>query len=234
MRGVPIDADHEYVGDLLDLLNPYALLGGLTTLALFLFHGAVFLALKTAGDIRERARRAGGARSASVAAVLAVGVPGLDASIRSQRGRRSWSPVGAALALLGAPRRRPGSAGRAGRSPAPRVTIVAWPWRPCSRRCSRTCMPSTLDAAGSLTVTNAASTPYTLKIMTWVRGDLHPDRAALPGLDVLGVPQAHRRGQHPAALTDAVASRSGTYGVRDTSRMPRVSSTETARSARWS
>ena len=55
LRGVPLDADHEYVGGLLDLLNPYALLGGLTTLALFLTHGAVFLALKTTGDIRDRA-----------------------------------------------------------------------------------------------------------------------------------------------------------------------------------
>ena len=55
VRGVPLDADHEYVGGLLDLLNPYALLGGATTLALFLTHGAVFLALKTTGDIRERA-----------------------------------------------------------------------------------------------------------------------------------------------------------------------------------
>ena len=36
-----------------DLLNPYALLGGLTTLALFLTHGAVFLALKTTGEIRD-------------------------------------------------------------------------------------------------------------------------------------------------------------------------------------
>ncbi|MEV4385691.1 cytochrome d ubiquinol oxidase subunit II, partial [Micromonospora sp. NPDC049580] len=53
LRGVPLDADHEYVGGLLDLLNPYALLGGATTLALFLTHGAVFLALKTTGDIRE-------------------------------------------------------------------------------------------------------------------------------------------------------------------------------------
>ena len=52
---MPLDADHEYVGGLLDLLNPYALLGGATTLALFLTHGAVFLALKTTGDIRERA-----------------------------------------------------------------------------------------------------------------------------------------------------------------------------------
>src|SRR3954467_4114152 len=56
VRGVRLDADHEYVGGFVDLLNPYALLGGLTTLTLFTLHGAVFLALKTGGEMRERAR----------------------------------------------------------------------------------------------------------------------------------------------------------------------------------
>ena len=50
LRGVPVNADKEYVGGLFTLLNPYGLLGGLTTLGLFLTHGAIFLALKTARD----------------------------------------------------------------------------------------------------------------------------------------------------------------------------------------
>ena len=44
VRGVPIDADMEYVGGFFNLLNPYALLGGLITLLLFLTHGAMFVA----------------------------------------------------------------------------------------------------------------------------------------------------------------------------------------------
>src|SRR4051812_31755251 len=71
VRGVPLDADHEYAGTLADLLNPYALLGGLTTTALFVLHGAVFLALKTSGGIRYRARRVAGL--AAIAAVAAGG-----------------------------------------------------------------------------------------------------------------------------------------------------------------
>ncbi|WP_155352070.1 cytochrome d ubiquinol oxidase subunit II, partial [Acrocarpospora pleiomorpha] len=55
VRGVELDTRHEYVGSFWDLLNPYALLGGLTTLALFVTHGAIFLALKTEGEIRVRA-----------------------------------------------------------------------------------------------------------------------------------------------------------------------------------
>ena len=57
VQGVALDAHHDYTGTLFDLLNPYALLGGLTTLLLFFTHGVVFVSLKTEGDIRERARR---------------------------------------------------------------------------------------------------------------------------------------------------------------------------------
>src|SRR6476469_7657571 len=71
VRGVPLDADHEFVGNLLDLLNPYALLGGLTTLALFITHGAIFLALKTTGDVRERANALAG-RVGIITAAVAV------------------------------------------------------------------------------------------------------------------------------------------------------------------
>src|SRR5215218_1488673 len=60
VAGVPLDADPEFTGTLLTLLNPYALLGGLATLLLFTLHGAVFLALKTTGDVRARAGRLAG------------------------------------------------------------------------------------------------------------------------------------------------------------------------------
>src|SRR6478609_5979747 len=56
VRGVALDADHEYVGNFLDLLNPFALVMGLTTLALFITHGAIYLALKTTREVRARAQ----------------------------------------------------------------------------------------------------------------------------------------------------------------------------------
>lgn len=56
-RGIPLAADHEYVGTFLDLLNPYALLVGLNTLALFTMHGNIYVLLKTEGVLRDRARR---------------------------------------------------------------------------------------------------------------------------------------------------------------------------------
>jgi cytochrome bd ubiquinol oxidase subunit II len=57
LRGVAIDATMTYVGSFFDLLNPYALVGGLVTLALFILHGALFLELKTGGVVQDRARR---------------------------------------------------------------------------------------------------------------------------------------------------------------------------------
>ena len=53
-RGVPINADRMFTGNLFTLLNPYGLLGGVTTVAIFLLHGANFLGLKLEGELRER------------------------------------------------------------------------------------------------------------------------------------------------------------------------------------
>jgi len=53
-RGVPINADRMFTGNLFTLLNPYGLLGGVTTVAIFLLHGANFLGLKLEGKLRER------------------------------------------------------------------------------------------------------------------------------------------------------------------------------------
>ncbi len=56
VNGVPMNARHNVTASLWDLLHPYALLGGLTTLALFLTHGAIFLSLRTSGPMVARAR----------------------------------------------------------------------------------------------------------------------------------------------------------------------------------
>ncbi|WP_435189499.1 cytochrome d ubiquinol oxidase subunit II [Streptomyces sp. bgisy126] len=163
VRGVKIDADMEYVGTLFDLLNSYALLGGLVTLTLFTFHGAVFAALKTVGDIRVRARalalklglatavvalvfllwtqvHTGGAASFVAMVVAVVALVGAIVAIRA--GREGWSfalsgiTIAASVAML---------------------FLALFP----------DVMPSSLDPEWSLTVTNASSSPYTLKIMTW-------------------------------------------------------------------
>ena len=72
-RGVPINQEMIFTGNLFTLLNPYGLLGGITTVAVFLLHGANFLGLKLEGELRERVNHA--ARTIwAVTSVLYIGL----------------------------------------------------------------------------------------------------------------------------------------------------------------
>jgi cytochrome d ubiquinol oxidase subunit II len=72
LHGVPIDSDQTYAGDFGDLFSVYTILAGIAVCLLFALHGAVFLTLRTLGDLRERARRTA-SRLAPVAAVVGAG-----------------------------------------------------------------------------------------------------------------------------------------------------------------
>ncbi|MBE2189572.1 MAG: cytochrome d ubiquinol oxidase subunit II [Desulfobulbaceae bacterium] len=54
--GIPVGADKEAYMSFFDLLNPYAILVGITTVALFMMHGAIFLVMKTEGDLQKLVR----------------------------------------------------------------------------------------------------------------------------------------------------------------------------------
>jgi cytochrome d ubiquinol oxidase subunit II len=54
--GIPLGPDGEYLGTFVGLLGPYPLLVALTTVALFMMHGAIYLLLKTEGDLHQRVR----------------------------------------------------------------------------------------------------------------------------------------------------------------------------------
>ena len=170
VRGLPINADKEFTGNLFTLLNPVGLLGGLTTVALFLTHGAIFIALKTEGEVRDDARQLA-VKVGAVAAVLAVA---LLVTINVSTGAAgSWiASVVAAIALLAglfaALRAREGWA-FVGTFVAIAAAVAA-----LFLALFPDVMPSTTDAAFSLTTTNASSTAYTLKIMTWVAAIFTP------------------------------------------------------------
>jgi len=164
LRGVPLDAEGEYVGGFFNLLNPYALLGGVMTLLLFLTHGAMFIALKTDGPIRVAARAlavkiglgaavvavlflgwtqvdTGSVASAVAFVIAAVALLGGIAAVRS--GREGWAFLGTFVAII---------AGVAG------LFLALFP----------NVMPTSLASGIDLTTTNASATAYTLKIMTVV------------------------------------------------------------------
>ncbi|MEV0457642.1 cytochrome d ubiquinol oxidase subunit II [Catellatospora methionotrophica] len=173
VRGVPLNAAHDYTGSLFTLLNVYAILGGLTTVALFLTHGAIFLALKTTGEIRQRANRLAERLgvAAAIAAVLFLGVTLLRRATPSA----VTLAVLAALCLVGglisnrAPSRTDPEGRREGWAFAGTAAAIALAVASLFADLYPFVLPSTVDPlTNSLTVTNASSTPYTLKIMTWV------------------------------------------------------------------
>ena len=170
VRGVPLDASHEYVGSLGDLLSPFALLGGLTFAAVFVAHGAIFLALRTTGDLRRRANRFA-TRTGLAAAVLAIAFLAWAQSIRGDTASvvvAALAVVAFAAGLLANLLRREGWAfvgttlavGLAAAS----LFAAMFP----------AVMPSTLDPASTLTIVDAASTPYTLKILTIIAAIFTP------------------------------------------------------------
>ncbi|MFI8101578.1 cytochrome d ubiquinol oxidase subunit II [Streptomyces sp. NPDC086023] len=163
VRGVKIDADMEYVGTFWDLLNVYSILGGLVTLTLFTFHGAVFTSLKTVGDIRDRSRKLA-LRLGLVTAVLAL-VFLIWTQVSKGDAKSLGAMIVAVLALVGAV----GAivAGREGWSFALSGITIAAAVAMLFLTLFPNVMPSSLNDAWSLTVTNASSSAYTLKIMTW-------------------------------------------------------------------
>jgi cytochrome bd ubiquinol oxidase subunit II len=164
VRGVPIDADGNFTGTLFTLLNPYGLLGGLVTLTLFTTHGAIFLARRTDGAVRERSRALAW-RLGLATAVLAVGflVWTTLAFGSLQSGAVAAAAAVALVLALGsvATGRESWAFGFSGATVVLAVASLFVALFP-------DVMPSTTDPAYSLTIENASSTTYTLTIMTWV------------------------------------------------------------------
>ncbi len=191
LHGVPIGADQEYAGNLLDLLNGYALFTGVTVVLVCLLHGATFLALRTTGDVRERAVRAArrigpvtvcavlafavwtqvsaGKGLPSVAleviAVLAVAVAGWFA-FRS-RGELTGLAGGDTTDLAGCGGTDLAAFAATSLTMAATISMIFVDLYP-------RVMVSTLGPANDLTVTGTASSSYSLRVMTVVVAVLLP------------------------------------------------------------
>jgi cytochrome bd ubiquinol oxidase subunit II len=164
VHGVPINSSHQFTGNLLTLLHPYALLGGLVTLSLFTLHGALFLALKTDGNVRQAARQFAG-RLGVVAVVLAAAFL-IWTQVDSGKAATDVTAALAAVALLGA--LFANLKGREGWAFAAMGLVLLLAVGTLFGNLWPNVMPSTTNAAFSLTVRNASSSPYTLGVMSWV------------------------------------------------------------------
>lgn len=162
--GLPLNANGDRVGTPLAILTGPTVLGAVAVWGFSLLHGAAFLALKTEGEVRERARRL--ALRAGVPLLLPLA--GLLVLAQSREGAVwTWIPLAVALAagLLALARQARGRDGQAFALQGVALTgaVVTlfgalWPY----------VIPSTLDPAWSLSVVDTAVSPYTLTVVTWV------------------------------------------------------------------
>lgn len=171
VRGVKLNENHQYIGGFWDLLNPFALLGGAVTLILFLSHGAIFLALKTAGTVHDRAVTL--AKWFSAAAIVVAAAWALWAQIAYSNSTWTWGALAVAAVGLVAAWFFVGK-GRLGFAFTASAVAIAAAVVLIFGSMFPDVMPAINDSANSLNIRNASSTDYTLKVMTWVAVALTP------------------------------------------------------------
>ena len=175
LKGTPIDASKNFTGGFFDLLSPYTLLAGLATLTLFITHGAIFLNLKSTDPIRSRA----------VAATKKVGPVATVLLLLFAVGTYVWTDVYARLGVnpglvpllaLGALLAAGALIHREKMGWAFTMTTLTILFTVATLFVSLypRVMISSLNPEWSLTIYNASSTPYTLKIMSIVAGIFVP------------------------------------------------------------
>jgi cytochrome bd ubiquinol oxidase subunit II len=175
-RGLPMDAAGHH-GTLLSLLNPYGLVSGALFVLLFLVHGAVYVSVKTTGDLSRRARAAANALWIPLTLVAVVFLVATRFSTRLYdnylKAPYLFLVPLVAVAALFAIRILSAKEKMLAAFAASCLTVVAvvttglvglFP----------ALIPSSLDTAYSLTIFNSSSSPYTLKIMTIVAGIFVP------------------------------------------------------------
>ena len=175
LRGVPINENMTYVGTFWTLLNPYALAIGLMTVAMCTVHGAIFLSMKTEGSLREASEKAAWISWPIAVVLVVISVIGtyLSTEIVVKLGvNPGVVPLAGAVAALVA-------------GYFIRKKMMGWAFLMTGITIAfavvtafmilyPNVMISSLDPAYNLTVYNASSSPYTLKVMTIVALTLVP------------------------------------------------------------
>jgi cytochrome bd ubiquinol oxidase subunit II len=167
VHGVPIDAKMMYVGGFWNLLNPYALLGGLVSLVSFILYGAIFLSMKTSDDLSAMAEKTAKQLwlPTTVLLVAYVIATYFGTDVLKQLGVNPGPiPIGAVLAIL---------AGgyfiyhrRIGWAFIMTILSIVFAVSSIFMILYPRVLVSSLNPQWSLTITNASSSPYTLKVMS--------------------------------------------------------------------
>jgi len=169
--GVPLGADREYTGGFFNLLNPYALICGLTTVALFAMHGTIYLAMKTSDVFQTTVKN--WVKSAMIAFGVGYGLltvatfvfaPQMAEKIRQQPAL-FLLPTLALLTIANVPREM--SRGREARAFVSSSVAIVCLMALFGLGLFPKIVPA-LEAGHSLTVQNAAASEATLTTMTTI------------------------------------------------------------------
>jgi cytochrome d ubiquinol oxidase subunit II len=168
LQGVPISSAQEFTGTFWDLFTPYTVLAGVAFVLLFALHGAVYLSLRTSGDLRARAERvaarlavpAGLGGAAFLVWTLVVGIDNNEQSVFPGIVIVVLAAAAAVAAILLTRRRREGLA-----FVATAATVVLAVTTLFTELYPRVMVSST-SFADSLTTTNASSGHYTLVVIS--------------------------------------------------------------------
>jgi len=169
VRGVPIDEHMNYVGGFFNLLNPYALVGGITFVVLFAMHGATYLAIKLTNGLEKQAARVANRLWVATLVVAVLFLLYSYPEVLSKAQYLGISLVFLAIAvvalLVDGYFLKQGEMLKAFWAGA--VTIIGVTAGFFAALYPNV-MPSSLDPKYSLTIYNASASPYTLKVMTIV------------------------------------------------------------------
>ncbi|MDQ0634485.1 cytochrome d ubiquinol oxidase subunit II [Arthrobacter pascens] len=162
--GLPLNANGDREGGPFSWFSGYAVVGGLAVAGFSLLHALAFLALKTDGDIRHRARR----WFVRLLPLLLLPMAGWALSIQLLDGK-PWTWALAALAVLAASAAwmlaRQGAEGRAFMALGGFLLLGS---ASIFGAVFPVVLPSTLNPAFDLTISNASSSDYTLGLMSIV------------------------------------------------------------------
>lgn len=170
--GVPIEPvttngreSLEYVGNFFDLLSAYTLFGGVASLAIFFAHGALFLELRTEGDLRDKAREIA-AKATPVAALLAASF--MAWTLVRQDSIEILSLIAAVLAVAGFVLAAVFARTNPARAFAGTAAGIAFYFIAQFIDLFPNAMVSSVDSAFDMSLNMASSTNYTLTVMTVV------------------------------------------------------------------
>ena len=173
LKGIPIDSHMEYTGGFFNLLSVYTLLAGVTGLVFFLYHGAVFISLRTKGELMERSQKL--SKKLGLISIVLLLLLGVMTYTQTELFTKNFAVILVVLAVIALTVSIFFSfMGKNGKAMIANGLVVITAVSALFAGLFPNVIISSINIKYNLTITNASSSPYTLKIMTVIALTLVP------------------------------------------------------------